>query len=149
MGQVPILVVAATLAVVLLPTASKLCRDQGPGPDSESKLATLRKKLAGIDFLGASLLTMAIIGFMLPLAGANRARDYIWTVVLLSTSAILLAAFVVVENQYAIDPIVHPAIMRNKDAMASYASLAFQAAAHIGVRISCHPGMPTESLTTS
>lgn len=42
-----------------------------------------------------------MIGFMLPLAAASKAAGLHWTVVLLPTSVILRASFIVVENQYA------------------------------------------------
>lgn len=53
--------------------------------------------------------------------------------ILLGFAMTCLMIFVIIEHCWAVDPIVPPALMRNRDAMASFGALTFQAAAHIGV----------------
>ncbi|KPI37759.1 Vacuolar basic amino acid transporter 1 [Cyphellophora attinorum] len=134
MAQVPILIFASGTAVLYLPTTSRK-----PNTDKcdEASELTLGQRLQSIDFLGASLIMLAVIGLMLPLAAGSKLPGGLWVSCgVPSVSIILLAVFVLVEHRYATDPIVHPTVMRNKDAMMSFGALAFQAAAHIGMMYS-------------
>lgn len=127
--QVPLLAVASILTFIVVPTRMRITSE------SKHECLTSIQKLRLIDFTGAFFLVSSILGLMLPLSIAGNQIP--WTHPLVfgagCMSVISFVIFVVVEHHFASNPILPPALMRNKDAVASFGALMFQAAAHIGV----------------
>lgn len=111
--------------------------------DSE---ATRKSQVARIDFLGALLLGLAILGFMVPLefAGQNIPWNHPIIFILFGLGVLFLSLFILVEDRYAKEPIFPLKLLRNRDVVAAYIVTFGQTAAQVSV--SCdtlpHQSMP-------
>lgn len=82
----------------------------------------LREKIARVDFLGAALLVLAVIALLSGLdAGSNRGWYDVFTVVSLSLTPCLFAAFLYVERYVASEPFAPGHIIFDRSLFACYA----------------------------
>ncbi len=91
--------------------------------------------LARIDFLGATLLGLAILTLMFPLeiGGAKIPWTHPLIFVLFGSGSVLLALFLATEAWWAKEPIFPLLLLRKRDVVASYFVAGTQVAAQLGV----------------
>lgn len=81
-----------------------------------------REKIARVDFLGATLLVLAVIGLLSGLdSGSNRGWSDDLTVISLSVTPFLFAAFLYVESRVASNPFAPGHIIFDRSLFACYA----------------------------
>ncbi|KAH7378396.1 major facilitator superfamily domain-containing protein [Phaeosphaeria sp. MPI-PUGE-AT-0046c] len=121
LGQAPIAGVAMLLIALTLPRHA----------DSKTDVGSRGSKLSRIDFLGATCMTLSILGLLLPLEiGGDRIP---WSspkiVVLLLGAFFFGLAFLAVEKWVAKEPMVPLPLLRHRDVVTSCFVMLFQCAA--------------------
>jgi MFS family permease len=111
LGQAPVACVAMMLIALTVPSR----------PSHEVETETRRSKIARIDFLGATCMTLSILGFLLPLEiGGDRVAWSSPTIVLLFAGAIVFGLlFLAVEGWVAKEPVVPLPLLRHRDLIVS------------------------------
>lgn len=130
LAQVPLVVVAFIFAAWTLENST--IKDERL-PVFGKKMT--RSKLARIDFIGAMLITIVIIGFLLGVDLPGQGKP--WTSALVDSlivgSIILGAIFLLYEGKQAIDPIFPPRLLIQRDVATTYSIMSLQLAAQLGV----------------
>lgn len=131
-GQGPIILLAIILVVFRLPDQSSTDQTQSKGQSS---------KLRRIDFVGATLLAISIVGFLgaLSLGGQDLPWSHPIIKVLFAASLVLGTVFVVYEVKYAAEPIFPPQLVVRRDVATPYAIMALQTSAQVAVRFDTTP----------
>lgn len=138
LGQAPIFIFGAVLCGVYL-SSGKLppARDRNDADhyDESSDGHKDIPSLARIDFLGAALLALLILTFLLPiqLGGSKLPWSHPFIPALFGTSAVLALGFVLVESRWAKEPIFPLNLLRHRDVVLSYAVMGLQGAAQLGL----------------
>ncbi|KAI8933411.1 hypothetical protein NX059_010026 [Plenodomus lindquistii] len=124
-GQVPLAVLAIVLVGITIPS-----RTQKYLLETSSK-----SKLARIDFIGALMLTLSILGLLFPLeiGGDRVAWNSPMIALLFSGAALFGALFVATEAWLASEPIVPLSLLQHRDVVLSAFVMIFQGAAQIGL----------------
>ncbi|KAK6337845.1 hypothetical protein TWF696_001324 [Orbilia brochopaga] len=127
-GQAPLVGVAGVLVALRL-------QNTDPDAESEASESSRKPKLARIDFLGALLLALAIVGILLvlDLGGQKVPWDSKLIMTLSILSAILLIAFCIVEIYVAAEPIFPLFLLSKNNIATSYGSLAFSSVSQVGI----------------
>ncbi|CAO2650235.1 Nn.00g015270.m01.CDS01 [Neocucurbitaria sp. VM-36] len=125
LGQVPLAGIATILIAVILP--SRLHHHLDDRPQGS--------RLARIDFIGATMMTLSILGLLIPLEiGGDRVP---WTsstiLILITASAVFGALFLATEAWVAKEPILPISLLRQRGVVVSSFVMVFQSAAQIGL----------------
>jgi hypothetical protein len=136
LGQVPLTILAAVLV------GSKLKNTTGPpaaAPVNGNKKTP--SKIGRIDFLGAGLLSTAIIAFLflVDVIGEHDPSQNLKLALLVSLSLFLILAFVVAEAKLAREPIFPLNLILRRDVATTYAIILFQSSAQLAVNIRLVP----------
>ncbi|SPO00536.1 related to multidrug resistance protein [Cephalotrichum gorgonifer] len=120
LGQVPLCAIAFT--------AVSLCLHL---PKSAAHASHWREKIARIDFLGAAILILAVVGLLTGLdSGSNRGWSDRLTVASLSITPLLFGAFLYVESHIATEPFAPGRIIFDRSLSACYLGNFFAIAGH-------------------
>jgi MFS family permease len=124
-GQAPIVLIAIFLVAIYLPSSA------APGLQKGEP-----SKLRRIDFIGAFLLATTIISLLGALSFGGQTLPWRHPIVtgLLIGCVVVGIIFVMYETKYAMEPIFPPTLVTKRDVATSYAVLALQIAAQLGVR---------------
>ena len=127
-GQVPPIVLAILLVIVYLPGSP------APSSDDTNNTTSQKSKLARIDFKGSILFALVVLTLLLPIeiGGVKLPWTHPGILGLFVLSAVLLFIFIAVEKRQE-EPILPLEIFQNRDAVFSFAILAMQSAAQLGV----------------
>ena len=124
LGQCPPTIIALLLVIWKLHTPH-------PQATQSKEKATHLSKLRRIDFLGAILMSVSIVCFLMVLDMGGQ--NMIWTspkiLTLFGTSLIAGNLFLLVEQFWAKEPIFPLHLLRNRDVVTSFVNLAFQTGA--------------------
>lgn len=94
-------------------------------------------KLKRIDFIGAILLALAIVSFLLALSFGGQ--KFVWLSVpvlgLFASSIALGIVFVFYELRYPVEPVFPPSLIVKRDVATQYAIMALQAGAQFSVTL--------------
>ncbi|KAJ4372895.1 hypothetical protein N0V83_003186 [Neocucurbitaria cava] len=125
LGQVPLASIAIILIAIVLPSRVQHHLDDRPQGS----------RLARIDFVGATLMTLSILGLLIPLEiGGDRVP---WTspiiTILVTGSAVFGALFLATEAWVAKEPIIPLPLLRQRGVVVSSFVMIFQSAAQIGL----------------
>jgi MFS family permease len=131
MGQVPFALIAIILVSVILPNDT-------PADNSEDDGAPKQSKLARIDFVGATLMTLAILAFLFPLevGGVRIPWSHPLIPGLLGSGCVLTVLFLFSQAYLAREPIFPLELLRHQDVMVSIFVMACQSAAQMGMMFS-------------
>lgn len=126
LGQCPSIILYVLLSWWLIPNRG------GPGFDDK-----LMKKLSRVDFFGAFLLGLTILAFLLPLelAGQIVAWTHPFIYGCFIAGIVFLCLYVAVEQRWAKDPIMSPALLMSRDIIIPNATQFCQTAAQLGVKL--------------
>lgn len=129
MGQGPLMLAAILLVALKLPSTSST--DTAPQKGAPSKLRR-------IDFIGALLLAITTVTFLLALSlgGQNLPWSSLVVIGLLVGSVILGIIFVTYEVKYAFEPIFPPSLVVKRDVATPYAIWALQTSAQVAMMYS-------------
>jgi MFS family permease len=124
-GQVPLAGLAIVLVAITLPSH----------PHDSLDESTAHDKLARIDFIGALLLTISILGLLLPLEiGGDRIPWSSPAIILLFIAAAVFGVlFLAIEGWVAKEPIIPLALLRQRGVIIPSIVTFFQTAAQIGL----------------
>ncbi|KAI6093636.1 MFS general substrate transporter [Hypoxylon rubiginosum] len=130
LGQAPIFLLAMVLCGIVLP---KLTTGQNRD-DADAK----KSRLARIDFLGAAFLGSGLLALLLPLKIGGQQVPWTSPVVaaLFASGAVLLGLFMVTEIRWAKEPIFPLRLLKNREVVISYLTMACQTAAQVGMMVS-------------
>lgn len=125
LGQIPLAAIATILVGITLPAQVH--------NELDDRLQV--SKFARIDFIGASCMTLSILGVLLPLElGGDRIP---WSspiiILLLVGAAIFGLLFLGAEGSVAREPIIPLSLLRQRDVMVSNFVMIFQCAAQVGL----------------
>lgn len=128
MGQGPLMVLAITLVALKLPARSST--------DLGSPQKGQPSKLRRIDFIGAFMLAVTIVSFLLALSlgGQNLPWSHPLVIGLIVGAVLLGCIFVTYEVEYAFEPIFPPSLAIKRDVATPYAVIALQTSAQLAVR---------------
>lgn len=140
MGQGPLMVLAIILVAFKLPSISST--DATPRKGQPSKLRR-------IDFIGAFMLAMTTVSFLLALSlgGQNLPWSHPLVIGLLAGSVALGIFFITYEVRYAFEPIFPPRLLVKRDVATPYAIMLLQTAAQLAVRSQTFSLTPCNLLT--
>lgn len=141
LGQVPIFIIAIIFCAWYLPKHAGLpplpTRSATPVPDEERIASTtkLRSSIARVDFLGALLLALSILAFLVPIQiGGTKVP---WThpsiFILFGAAVLLSGAFVATEKWWAVEPVFPLELLRHQDIVLSYIVSGAQMAAQLAL----------------
>ncbi|KAK8066874.1 Vacuolar membrane amino acid uptake transporter fnx2 [Apiospora hydei] len=144
MGQVPLFILAIGLCMAWLPRVT-VATDTTTPADSSSKLATESedcvtdnkpgRPVARIDFLGATLLALAILTLLLPIEIGGTQIPWTHPLILLLVLATLAfgALFLATEACWAAEPIFPVELLKHRDVLLTYFVTAAQGGAQLGL----------------
>ncbi|KAF2021707.1 MFS general substrate transporter, partial [Aaosphaeria arxii CBS 175.79] len=126
--QVPFAVVAMVLIVLTIPSEQQTQKDDN---------APKQSKLQRIDFIGATLMTLTILAFLLPLeiGGVKVPWSSPLIFSLLSSGVFLAALFLLSQAYIAKEPIFPLELLRQRDVVASIIVSSCQGGAQMGLMI--------------
>jgi MFS family permease len=126
-GQGPLILLAILLVALKLPSQSSTEQKTAKGQPS---------KLRRIDFIGATLLALSIVGFLgaLSLGGQEVPWSHPLISGLFAGSLVVGAVFVTYEVKYAFEPIFPPQLVVMRDVATPYAIMALLTGAQVAVR---------------
>jgi MFS family permease len=130
LGQVPLTIVALLLVVW------KLKKNIGlPGGEPVKANRKVVSKIGRIDFIGAGLLSTAIISFLFAVdsLAEHESRQNIKLVVVAPAFLTLIVTFFVVETKYVREPIFPPKLILRRDVATTYLINTFQSGAQMAV----------------
>jgi MFS family permease len=130
LGQVPLTIVALLLVVW------KLKKNIGlPGGEPVKANRKVVSKIGRIDFIGAGLLSTAIISFLFAVdsLAEHESGQNIKLVVVAPAFLTLIVTFFVVETKYVREPIFPPKLILRRDVATTYLINTFQSGAQMAV----------------
>ncbi|KAH7087357.1 major facilitator superfamily domain-containing protein [Paraphoma chrysanthemicola] len=125
LGQVPLAAIATMLIGITLPSQTQ----------PKSAQTTRGGKFARIDFVGATFLTLSILGLLFPLEiGGDRVAWSSPTIIAFLVGAVISGLlFLAAEGWLAKEPIVPLSLLRQRDVMVSSFVMFFQSSAQVGL----------------
>ncbi|KAF2845035.1 MFS general substrate transporter [Plenodomus tracheiphilus IPT5] len=125
LGQVPLAILAIVLVGTIVPARSQ----------HDTTETSQKSKLARVDFIGALMLTMTILGLLFPLEiGGDRVTWTSPTIGLLLAGAVCFGGlFIATEGWLANEPIVPLSLLQNRNVVVSALVMVLQGAAQIGL----------------
>ncbi|KFA71254.1 hypothetical protein S40288_07798 [Stachybotrys chartarum IBT 40288] len=134
LGQVPVFLVAILLCLVYLPVQPRAPKDATIAA-KERPSARQCSSLARIDFLGATLLALTILAFLLPLEIGGKLVSWTHPIVfiLLGAAIGLGGLFAATEEWWAKEPIFPLDLLRHRDIVLGYLISMTQSAAQISL----------------
>ena len=145
-GQTPIFLVAALIGLALLPRGPPASSKPDSAEDQDEQVpdatgtqtATTGSSLSRIDLLGAALLSLAILSFLLPVDLGGKSFTWSHPVILslFTTSLIFGGLFFITEAKWAKDPVFPLSLLKQRNVVASYAIMICQCAAQLGLMFS-------------
>ncbi|KAF6805739.1 major facilitator superfamily transporter [Colletotrichum sojae] len=138
LGQAPIFLVAVLLCWFFLPNSHHVSKTETDEEDTTKPQGTDRNALARIDFLGAALLALFILAFLLPIEiGGTRIP---WThpliFVMFGAAIVLGGLFAATEEWWAKEPIFPLELLKHRDIVLTYIITGAQVAAQLGLMFS-------------
>lgn len=130
-GQAPLTALAFVLVTYnLKPLSSRF--------NSNTRCVPLHSRLDRIDFLGAILISIIVVAFILAIDLPSRGTSWTSPVVLslLVAAAILGTFFLFFEQKYALEPIFPPRLLLVQNVATSYLIAALQTAAQLALMFS-------------
>ncbi|PVI04942.1 MFS general substrate transporter [Periconia macrospinosa] len=140
-GQTPIASIAIVLIAVMVPSHAELQRTikaNSSVREMESEDEGQKgSKLSRVDFLGATFLTISILGLLLPLQVAGDRVPWSHPLILgsLGAASVFLVLFCVIEQRFAREPIIPLELLAQKDMVLSLIIMIAQATAQVGLMI--------------
>lgn len=133
LGQVPLIVAGALLIAWKFKSDGGSIREDLIKPNGKPP-----SKIRRIDFLGAALLSSAIISFLFAVdAFADHASEQRTKLALIcSAFVVLILSFLVVEAKHAREPIFPPKLILKRDVATTYTITLFQSAAQLAMMFS-------------
>ncbi|OHF00413.1 major facilitator superfamily transporter [Colletotrichum orchidophilum] len=137
LGQAPIFLVAVLLCWFFLPRGKQV----GKGQDAEANgkpVDVKKSSLARIDFLGAALLALFILTFLLPIevGGTKIPWNHPVIFILFGIAAVFGGLFAAVEEWWAKEPIFPLELLKHRDIVLTYVISGGQVAAQLGLMFS-------------
>ncbi|TKW59592.1 Vacuolar membrane amino acid uptake transporter fnx2 [Colletotrichum tanaceti] len=139
LGQAPIFLVAVLLCWFFLPKGmpaggEEAAEETATKPPGEGKASPLAK----VDFLGAALLALFLLAFLLPieLGGTKVPWTHPLIFVLFGAAVILGGLFGAVEEWWAEEPIFPLELLKHRDIVLTYVITGAQVAAQLGLLFS-------------
>ncbi|KAK1659580.1 major facilitator superfamily transporter [Colletotrichum godetiae] len=138
LGQAPIFLVAVLLCWFFLPRGKQLGRGQEDAEASGKPVDGNKSSLARIDFLGAALLALFILTFLLPIeiGGTKIPWSHPLIFVLFGVAAVFGGLFAAVEEWWAKEPIFPLELLKHRDIVLTYVISGGQVAAQLGLMFS-------------
>ncbi|KAJ2986517.1 hypothetical protein NUW58_g4989 [Xylaria curta] len=135
--QIPMLMVAIFLCWITVP--SNLGRQPYQSLSDKERPGTF-EKLGRIDVLGSLLLALFVLLLLLPLELGGEQVSWSHPLIpgLFAAAATSLVLFVIVEKQWAEEPILDLGLFKQRDVVLGFLIMACQAAAQVGV-VFCIP----------
>ncbi|ORY11738.1 major facilitator superfamily domain-containing protein, partial [Clohesyomyces aquaticus] len=126
LGQAPLAAIAAIVVWWALPNLK---------PASSAKDELEHSKLARIDFLGATLMTVTILAFLFPLeiGGVKLPWSHPLISSLAGVGAVFGGLFAATEGWLAKEPILPLQLLQQRDTVLSFIAMALQSAAQLGL----------------
>ena len=120
------------IAIILV--ASKL-----PNPRNTQEITSKGQpsKLRRVDFIGAILLALTIVSFLLALSLGGQKYAWVSTTVLglFATSIVIGSIFILYELRYPIEPVFPPSLIVKRDVATACAIMALQTGAQVSVSL--------------
>lgn len=138
LGQAPIFLVAVVLCWLFLPEG-KLNANRPTGMEEDDKPeGTKSSPLARIDFLGAGLLALFILAFLLPIeiGGTKIPWTHPLIFVLFGAAVVLGGLFAATEKWRTKEPIFPLELLKHRDVVLTYFITGAQVAAQLGLMFS-------------
>ncbi|OLN87344.1 Vacuolar membrane amino acid uptake transporter fnx2-like protein 2 [Colletotrichum chlorophyti] len=138
LGQAPIFLVAVLLCWVFLPKGRQADVEAVEGDSNSKPEDGKQHPLARIDFLGAALLALFVLVFLLPIeiGGTKIPWTHPLIFILLGAAAVLGGLFAAVEERWAKDPIFPLELLKHRDIVLTYVITGGQVAAQLGLMFS-------------
>ncbi|KAK1995284.1 major facilitator superfamily transporter [Colletotrichum falcatum] len=139
LGQAPIFFVAVLLCWFFLPEEKRVTKDEEAASEAAAKPRETRKEsLARIDFLGATLLSLFVLAFLLPIeiGGTKIPWSHPLIFVLFGAAIVLGGLFAATEEWWAKEPIFPLELLRHRDIVLTYIICGAQIAAQLGLMFS-------------
>ena len=132
LGQVPIFLAAIVLCVLYLPKHTQVASSKAADADPAKHQGS---SLARIDILGATLLALTILAFLVPIEIGGTKVPWTHPIIfgLLGASVLLAGLFAATEEWWAKEPIFPLDLLRHRDIVLGYVVTSAQAAAQLGL----------------
>ncbi|KAL0767203.1 hypothetical protein CaCOL14_010053 [Colletotrichum acutatum] len=138
LGQAPIFLLAVLLCWFFLPKGKQVGKGE-EGAEARGKPIDIEKSsLARIDFLGAALLALFILTFLLPIeiGGTKIPWSHPLIFILFGVAAVFGGLFAAVEEWWAKEPIFPLELLKHRDIILTYVISGGQVAAQLGLMFS-------------
>lgn len=145
-GQAPIFLAAALVGWALLPRGPPVPSKPDTVEDQDEQIpdtagtetASTGSSLPRIDFLGAALLSLTILSFLLPVDLGGKSFSWTHPVILsLFTASLVFGSFFfLTEAKWAKNPVFPLSLLQQRNVVASYAIMICQCAAQLGLMFS-------------
>ncbi|KZL65905.1 major facilitator superfamily transporter [Colletotrichum tofieldiae] len=138
LGQAPIFLVAVLLCWFFLPEGRRVGKDETAEESSTKPGETGKSPLARIDFLGAALLALFILTFLLPIeiGGTKIPWTHPLIFILFGAAAVLGGLFAATEEWWAKEPIFPLELLKHRDIVLTFIISGAQVAAQLGLMFS-------------
>ncbi|KAK2044717.1 major facilitator superfamily transporter [Colletotrichum somersetense] len=138
LGQSPIFLVAVLLCWFFLPEGEQVTKDEAAQEVGTKPGETRKDSLAKIDFLGATLLSLFVLAFLLPIeiGGTKIPWTHPLIFVLFGAAIVLGGLFAATEEWWAKEPILPLDLLRHRDIVLTYIICGAQIAAQLGLMFS-------------
>ncbi|KZL78981.1 major facilitator superfamily transporter [Colletotrichum incanum] len=138
LGQAPIFLAAVLLCWFFLPEGKRVGKDEAAEEASTKPGETKKSPLARIDFLGAALLALFILTFLLPIeiGGTKIPWTHPLIFVLFGAAAVLGGLFAATEEWWAKEPIFPLELLKHRDIVLTFIISGAQIAAQLGLMFS-------------
>ncbi|GKT45490.1 vacuolar membrane-associated protein iml1 [Colletotrichum spaethianum] len=138
LGQAPIFLVAVLLCWFFLPEGKRVEKEEAAQDERAKPEETKKSALARIDFLGAALLALFILTFLLPIeiGGTKVPWTHPLIFVLFGAAAVLGGLFAATEEWWAEEPIFPLELLKHRDIVLTYIVSGAQIAAQLGLMFS-------------
>jgi len=129
MGQGPLVSIAILLVAFRLPSHTE------PAAASTVQVKGQPSKLRRVDFVGAFGLALAIVSLLgaLSLGGQDYPWSHPYVIIPGAISVVAAVFFVIWETKYALEPVLPPSLIVQRDVATSFAVSAFQLGAQSSV----------------
>lgn len=138
LGQAPIFVIAVLLCWFFLPNNHNNPEIETDVEDTTKPQDTNKSVLARIDFLGAALLALFILAFLLPIeiGGSKVPWTHPLIFILFGAAIVLGGLFAATEEWWAKEPIFPLELLKHRDIVLTYMITGAQVAAQLGLLFS-------------
>lgn len=138
LGQAPIFLLAVLLCWFFLPKGKQVGKGDEGAEASGKPINGKKGSLARIDFLGAALLALFILTFLLPIeiGGTKIPWSHPLIFVLFGVAVVFGGLFAAVEEWWAKEPIFPLELLKHRDIILTYVISGGQVAAQLGLMFS-------------